>query len=54
MLESKLTVNINKSDVSSDKVINKALVRVSKICDILTDKFQNALTEYNNKRAGIK
>ncbi len=51
MSEFKLIVCIrDNSDVPSDKVINKALVRVSKICDLLTDKFQNALSEYNNKK----
>jgi hypothetical protein len=34
----------------SDKVINKGLVRVSKMCDIMVDKFQTALAEYHNKK----
>jgi DNA-directed RNA polymerase I and III subunit RPAC2 len=37
-------INKYNLDTPSDKVVSKGLVRVSKICDILTEKFQLALS----------
>jgi hypothetical protein len=33
----------------TDKVINKGLLRISKICDILNEKFQISLNEHRQK-----
>ena len=35
----------------TDKVVNKGLVKITKVCDILSDKFQNALSDYYNNAA---
>ena len=32
-----------------DKVLNKGLIRISKMCDILTDKFKYSLNEFSKK-----
>ncbi len=34
---------------STDKVVNKGFVKITKICDILSEKFQNALINFKNK-----
>ncbi len=46
-----MNIRLQTFDTPTDKVLNKALIRVSKMCEIMTDKFKNALNEFsNNKR----
>lgn len=45
-----MNVRLQTFDTPTDKVLNKALIRVSKMCEIMTDKFKNALNEYSNNK----
>lgn len=40
-----------KLDTQSDKIINKGLLRISKMCDILSDKFEISLIKYRNNQS---
>ncbi len=40
--------NLNK-DTPSDKVIIKGLTRVSKMCDIIIEKFEESLNKFKKK-----
>ena len=36
-------------DVKTDRVLNKAFGRISKMCDILTDKYTSALNDFDQE-----
>lgn len=48
-----MNVRLQTFDTPTDRVINKALIRLSKMCEIMTDKFKNALNEFSNKNKSI-
>jgi hypothetical protein len=50
MLEYKHTVSyVLTEDTPSDKVIIKGLTRVSKMCDIISEKFEESLNKFTRK-----
>ena len=42
-----MNVRLQTFDTPTDKVLNKGLLRISKMCDIMTDKFKNSLNEFS-------
>lgn len=51
MSESKHTVNINSLIIATptDQVVIKGLNTISKMCDILSEHFEDALNSFKNK-----
>ncbi len=45
-----MNVRLQTFDTPTDKVLNKALIRISKMCEIMTDKFKNALLDFSNNK----
>ena len=43
-----MNVRLQTQKSKTDKVLNRALERISKISDILNEKFSNALNDYDN------
>jgi DNA-directed RNA polymerase I and III subunit RPAC2 len=41
-----MNIRLQSFEIHTDKVLNKGLLRISKMCDIMTDKFKNSLNEY--------
>jgi hypothetical protein len=41
-----MNIRLQTFETHTDKVLNKGLLRISKMCDIMTDKFKNSLDEY--------
>ena len=45
-----MNVRLQTFDTPTDKVLNKALIRISKMCEIMTDKFKNSLNDFSNNK----
>ena len=45
-----MNIRLQTFEIHTDKVLNKGLLRISKMCDIMTDKFKNSLNEYSNNQ----
>ena len=48
--EDTMNVRLQTHIMKTDRVLNKAFGRISKIADILTDKYTNALNSYDNEK----
>ena len=47
--EDVMNVRLQTSTVKTDRVLNKAFGRISKMCDILTDKYTSALNDFDQE-----
>ena len=47
--EDVMNVRLQTREINTDKTLNKALTRISKMSDILGDKFREALRKYEEK-----
>ena len=47
--EDVMNVRLQTHTMKTDRVLNKAFGRISKMCDILTDKYTSALNDYDQE-----